>query len=363
MTDSLPDGATFVRLHLDPAEGECIAFPGEAGCRSAWITNPRVVVDDERQPSGVDFGDRMRLVSAPIVSVATGQIDLSLYWEALGAARDDYTLFAHLIDADGVAVAQADVPLGSASTPTSRWPQGGFRWADDHDRVRHRKACRPAPTGCTWGCIPIRTSRACRSTLIGPALRTACCTCRTSPSRPLRANDARLEFDYGADIDARHRQNPGRLPDPEPGHAAWLAARLPGQRGHQPEAAPGHRRDGRLLPHHQCQRPPRDLPPQRGRHRGLRRRAQEGADLHQRRLMARDRVHAQHHGEHQPRGPDVGTGQSRPGGRGADQRDGAPLQHRVVAAIGGADRRADRGGPGHGRGLAGPGGLRPPAAR
>ena len=129
MTDILPDGATFIRLHLGPAEGECLAFPGEAGCRSAWITNPRVIVDDERQPSGVDFGDRMRLVTAPIISVAPGQIDLSLYWKALGAARDDYTLFAHLIDADGAAVAQADVPLGGARTPTSRWPRGGFQWA------------------------------------------------------------------------------------------------------------------------------------------------------------------------------------------------------------------------------------------
>jgi hypothetical protein len=130
MTDSVPVGATFVRLHLHPAEGECISFPEEDGCRSAWITNPRVVVDDERQPSGVDFGDRMRLVTAPLISVATGQIDLSLYWEALGATRDDFTFFAHLIDADGVAVAQVDAPLGGPENPTSTWPEGGFRWLD-----------------------------------------------------------------------------------------------------------------------------------------------------------------------------------------------------------------------------------------
>ena len=128
-TDVLADDATFVSFHLDPPAGDCVAFPNEAGCRSAWIASPRVVVDDERQPQAVDFGDRMRLVRAEVAPPAAGRIDLRLYWEALGAARDDYTLFAHLIDADGVAVAQADVPLGGAWTPTSRWPQGGFQWA------------------------------------------------------------------------------------------------------------------------------------------------------------------------------------------------------------------------------------------
>ncbi len=129
-TDLVPQGGAFVSLHLDPAEGECIDIPGEAGCRSAWITNPRVVVDDEHQPQVVDFGDRMRLVRAEVEPPAGGQIALRLYWEALGAAREDYTFFAHLIDAGGVAVAQIDVPLGGADNPTSTWPAGGFRWLD-----------------------------------------------------------------------------------------------------------------------------------------------------------------------------------------------------------------------------------------
>lgn len=130
LTDAVPQGVTFVSLHLDSAEGECIAFPGEDGCRSAWITNPRVVVDDERQPQGIDFGDKMRLVRIEVTPPTAGQIGLRLYWEALGAAREDYTFFAHLIDAEGVAVTQADMPLGGTASPTSTWSEGEFRWID-----------------------------------------------------------------------------------------------------------------------------------------------------------------------------------------------------------------------------------------
>ena len=127
---NVPEGATFVSLHLGPADGECIAFPDEDGCRSAWITNPRVVVDDDRQPQAVDFGDKMRLVSIGVAPPAPDGIDLHLYWEALGAAREDYTFFAHLIDADGVVVAQTDVPLGGPLNPTSTWPASGFQAVD-----------------------------------------------------------------------------------------------------------------------------------------------------------------------------------------------------------------------------------------
>ena len=64
------------------------------------------------------------------------------------------------------------------------------------------------------------------------------------------------------------------------------------------------------------------------------------AAVPQRGVAQRDHLHARHHRGHQPRGPELGPdARFRPGDEILDHRDGAPLEHRPLAARGGADRR------------------------
>ena len=87
-----------------------------------------------------------------------------------------------------------------------------------------------------------------------------------------------------------------------------------------------------LLRARQRQRPPRRARAERARDRGLRRRAREGARVRQRALGARDHLHAQRHREHQPGRARLGRRERPRRRRGAHHRDGAPLEHRAVAA-------------------------------
>jgi hypothetical protein len=48
----------------------------------------------------------------------------ALYWEALDTMEDDYSVFAHLVDARGVIIAQCDTYPGSGNDPTSGWTPG-----------------------------------------------------------------------------------------------------------------------------------------------------------------------------------------------------------------------------------------------
>jgi len=73
------------------------------------------------------FGDMVELTGYTVEpeQVAPGQsLRLTLYWQALAAMPDDYTVFVHLRLPDGGAVAQADHrPLGNLY-PTTLWPTG-----------------------------------------------------------------------------------------------------------------------------------------------------------------------------------------------------------------------------------------------
>jgi 4-amino-4-deoxy-L-arabinose transferase-like glycosyltransferase len=58
------------------------------------------------------------------VSQSAGSLRLVLYWRALSILSQDYTVFVHLVDAQGNIVAQRDQqPLGGVR-PTSRWVPG-----------------------------------------------------------------------------------------------------------------------------------------------------------------------------------------------------------------------------------------------
>ena len=51
-------------------------------------------------------------------------LTLTLYWQALTAIDRDYTVFVHLLAADGTRVAQGDSPPQGGHYPTTRWQVG-----------------------------------------------------------------------------------------------------------------------------------------------------------------------------------------------------------------------------------------------
>ncbi len=57
--------------------------------------------------------------------VAAGDpLQINLYWRALRQLQADYTLFVHVVDANGQRVAQRDLPLRYSDYPTSKWQPG-----------------------------------------------------------------------------------------------------------------------------------------------------------------------------------------------------------------------------------------------
>jgi hypothetical protein len=60
-----------------------------------------------------------------------GEVEIDLYWEATGTPSLDYTVFVHLVDADGALLSTADGQPLSGNYPTSFW-QEGERLVDRH---------------------------------------------------------------------------------------------------------------------------------------------------------------------------------------------------------------------------------------
>jgi hypothetical protein len=58
-------------------------------------------------------------------SIRSGErLNLSLYWKANGSTAVDYSIFVHVVDADGQIRYQQDGPPVSGNAPTSWWRPG-----------------------------------------------------------------------------------------------------------------------------------------------------------------------------------------------------------------------------------------------
>ncbi len=73
-----------------------------------------------------DFGSAIRLLGwdAPASAGPGKDVAVTLYWQATAPVSRDYTIFAHLLDANGKIVAQSDHQPFDGQYPTSLWPVG-----------------------------------------------------------------------------------------------------------------------------------------------------------------------------------------------------------------------------------------------
>jgi len=73
------------------------------------------------------LGDNVALLGYQLDETALspgGHLKLTLFWQALASMTDDYTVFTHLIDKQGIIWEQKDNPPVDGLYPTSRWEEG-----------------------------------------------------------------------------------------------------------------------------------------------------------------------------------------------------------------------------------------------
>jgi hypothetical protein len=88
-------------------------------------------------PNSASWADGIDLLGddvSPARGAPGGKLTLTLYWSARSRSSTDYTVFVHLVDANGKLVAQADSPPQGGRNPTSLWDTGDTI-VDPHDLV------------------------------------------------------------------------------------------------------------------------------------------------------------------------------------------------------------------------------------
>ena len=93
----------------------------------AYAAPPKIDVASIAQPLNVAFGDKIELLGAEIDrdSARPGDpIKVTLYWRALQPIDRSYVEFVHLIDEQGIMVAQRDTWPGRGMYPTTLWRPG-----------------------------------------------------------------------------------------------------------------------------------------------------------------------------------------------------------------------------------------------
>jgi len=70
-----------------------------------------------------DFGQMIQLSGYTLAPISEG-LSVTLFWQARRVPDADYTIFVHLVDADGDMVAQADAQPLDGQYPTSIWSPG-----------------------------------------------------------------------------------------------------------------------------------------------------------------------------------------------------------------------------------------------
>ncbi len=81
-------------------------------------------------PVRAELGNQFAIlgVSAePAQLMPGGTADVTVVWQALAPMRDDYSVFVHLVDEEGLTIAQTDTMPGGGQRPTSQWSAGETR--------------------------------------------------------------------------------------------------------------------------------------------------------------------------------------------------------------------------------------------
>jgi hypothetical protein len=118
---------TLINLSARDPQGRTIT-PRIARFKIAGVSTVEV-----ENPVRFAFDDRIALVgsSIPLETRPGGSLQVRLYWRALAPIDEDYTVFVHVVDAQGKMLAQKDDQPQNSAYPTSFW-DAGETVPDDH---------------------------------------------------------------------------------------------------------------------------------------------------------------------------------------------------------------------------------------
>ncbi|MBN1812061.1 MAG: glycosyltransferase family 39 protein [Anaerolineae bacterium] len=115
-------------LVLDGATGQVVGDPVLLGMRSISGRAHTFDLPDPQHPLSADFGSDIRLLGFDLVETAPnpgGQIEVVLYWQALGEVERGYKVFVHLYNpADTAISGQHDSAPGNGAFLTESWLPG-----------------------------------------------------------------------------------------------------------------------------------------------------------------------------------------------------------------------------------------------
>ncbi len=123
------------------------AWIGPTYALPAPLTEAQVAAIPQRLNAefGTASAGRMRLLGYGLEGgtvAAGGEVAVTLYWEALSPADRDYTVFVHLVNEQGLLVAQRDTYPGLGRLSTT-WLEPGFRWSDRYVLQIPATVCAP----------------------------------------------------------------------------------------------------------------------------------------------------------------------------------------------------------------------------
>ncbi|MCD6285116.1 MAG: hypothetical protein J7M39_04290, partial [Anaerolineae bacterium] len=116
----------WVRVGLQDSNNRSVNLEGQENPYAVlgpWVVRRPMSVPDRVTTTYYRLGDALELVAYDIQS-REGYLDIELYWSAVATPASDYTVFVHLVDADGRLVAQHDGDPLSGAYPTSWWTAG-----------------------------------------------------------------------------------------------------------------------------------------------------------------------------------------------------------------------------------------------
>lgn len=119
----VPSGA--YTLELDVIDDNDVLFTADLGTVIITTTERSFVVPPVATALDATFGNEIALPGYALETTAPGMAELTLVWQALTLPSADYTVFVHVLNADGTCcVWQSDSPPRQGNYPTSRWLTG-----------------------------------------------------------------------------------------------------------------------------------------------------------------------------------------------------------------------------------------------
>jgi hypothetical protein len=127
-----PPGSYQVAVSVyDPASGRWLPSAGGGDVLIGPVELPRreppsVEALDIEHPLSANLGGKVRLWGYDMTGAfqSGGEVHLTLFWQALKAMEEDYTVFIHLVDLQGHIWGQKDNPPVDGFYPTTAWEAG-----------------------------------------------------------------------------------------------------------------------------------------------------------------------------------------------------------------------------------------------